>query len=89
MRFGSRSCILPIMTSCRHQKLVLVGGQGKKLRCRHCHLTIDEKELGDGYCPECQEVYGVRRRDFEEVETKSTGKGRYRCEDCGALIEVD
>ncbi len=77
------------MTTCRHQELVLVTRQGKKLCCRHCRLTIDEKELGEGYCPECQEVYRVQRRDFEEVEPEDNGTVRYRCEGCGTLIEVD
>lgn len=76
------------MPPCRHQKLVLLEKQGKKLRCHHCHLTIDEKELRDGFCPECQEVYGVRRRDFEEIKPKDDGKAQYRCEDCGAVIDV-
>ncbi len=77
------------MTTCRHKKLVLLEKQAKKIRCRHCHLTIDEKELGSGYCPECQEVYGLRRRDFEEVKTKDDGAVVYRCEDCGTLITTE
>lgn len=77
------------MSECTHQKLVLVGGRGKKLRCRHCHLTIDEKELGEDYCPECLENRGVRCRDFEELEAEAPAKVRYRCEVCGILIEVD
>ena len=84
-----QSCILILMTTCRHNKLVLLEKQAKKIRCRHCHLTIDEKELGSGYCPECQEVYGVRRRDFEEVKTKDEGAVVYRCEDCGTLITIE
>ena len=75
------------MTTCRHQKLVLIGEQGKKLRCRHCHLTIDERELGEGYCPECMEVSGVRRRDFEVLEPENN-ETTYRCEICGTLIRV-
>jgi len=77
------------MTSCRHNKLVLLEKRSNKVRCRHCHLTIDEKELRSGYCPECQEVYGVRRRDFEEVKTKDEGAVVYRCEDCGTLITIE
>ena len=77
------------MTTCRHKKLVLLEKQVKKFRCRHCHLTIDETELASGYCPECQEVYGVRRRDFEEVKTKDDGAVVYRCEDCGTLITIE
>ena len=88
-------CLLPpipvifvIMTICRHQKLVLIGSHGKKLRCRHCHLTIDEAELTQGYCPECMEVYGMQRRDFEAVEPEDNKSVTYRCEDCGILITV-
>ena len=76
------------MTPCRHTRLSLVMKGGKKLRCTHCHLTIDEEELADGHCPECWEVDGVRRRDFEEVQQKDDDKVQYRCEDCGALIEI-
>ena len=88
LRFECQSCILQFMTECIHQELVLVGGQGKKVRCRHCHLTIDEEELGEGYCPECREVNGVQRRDFEELESEEDGMVQYRCEGCGDLIEV-
>ena len=76
------------MTSCRHEKLVLVGPPGRKLRCRHCHLTLDEQELGQGCCPECLEVRGERHQDFDEIETQDDGTVLYRCEECGALIEV-
>ena len=74
------------MPQCKHQKLSLIPRQDKKLRCYHCNLTIDEKELADNYCPECYEVYGVRRRDFEQIETKADNKIRYSCEKCGAII---
>lgn len=77
------------MTTCRHNKLVLLEKQTNKIRCRHCHLMIDEKELGKACCPECQEVYGIRRRDFEEVKTEGEGSVVYRCEDCGALITTE
>lgn len=86
LRSKIQSCILIFMTTCRHKKLVLLEKKAKKIRCRHCHLTIDEKELGSGCCPECQEVYGVRRRDFEDVRIKDKGGVEYRCEDCGAII---
>ena len=76
------------MTTCRHQKLVLLEKQGKKLRCRHCHLTIGEEELGDGCCPECEEVSGSRHRDFEAVVPHDEGVVEYRCESCGALIKA-
>jgi Zn finger protein HypA/HybF involved in hydrogenase expression len=77
------------MTLCKHKKLILLEKKAKKIRCRHCHLTIDEKELAGGHCPECQEVYGVRRRDFEEVKIKNQGAVVYRCEDCGTLITIE
>ena len=81
--------MLLTMTACRHQELVLLKKEGKKLRCRHCHLTIGEEELGGDYCPECLEVRGERRRDFEEVALEDDGSVEYRCEGCGALIRVD
>ena len=74
------------MPRCDHQEMALLPPQDKKLRCRHCHLTIDGKELEDGYCPECYEVYNEKRRDFESVETEGDGKTRYICEKCGAII---
>ena len=74
------------MSHCNHQRLVLLNQQDKKLRCRHCHLTIDEEELADGHCPECYDAYGVKRRDFEQLEPEGDGKVRYRCEECGAII---
>lgn len=74
------------MASCNHQNLVLLAPQNKKVRCCHCHLTIDEKELADGDCPECYEVYGVRRRDFEQLEAEDEGETRYSCEKCSAII---
>jgi uncharacterized Zn finger protein len=61
---------------------------GERLRCRHCHLTIDEDELGNGSCPECLEARGVRHRDFEKIEPEEDDTVLYRCEDCGALIKV-
>ncbi|MFZ7110784.1 MAG: hypothetical protein ACOWYE_03790 [Desulfatiglandales bacterium] len=76
------------MTDCRHQKLVLIREPGKRLRCRHCHLTITETELGEGCCPECLEVSGLRHRDFEALEPEDN-KTAYRCEICGELIRAD
>lgn len=75
------------MTRCKHQTLVLLTQHGQKIRCRHCHLTINEGEVGDGYCPECYEVAGVRRSDFERIEAEVDEKIRYSCEQCGAIIE--
>lgn len=74
------------MSQCEHHKLVLLGAENKKLRCRHCHLTIDEEELPDGYCPECHAAFGVKRSDFEILEPESEGTTRYACETCGAII---
>jgi len=74
------------MSECTHQKLVLLAPQGKKVRCRYCHLTIDEADLVDGFCPECYEVHGVRRSDFEPIEAKSDNDTQYSCETCGAII---
>lgn len=75
------------MAVCLHQKLVLIAPQEKKVRCRYCHLIIGEEELSDGFCPECYEVHGVRRNDFEPVERPDDEGTRYRCEMCGAIIE--
>ena len=74
------------MNRCDHQEMTLLPQQDKKVRCRHCHLTINEKELTDAYCPECYEVYDIKRRDFEHVETEGDDKTRYICEKCGAII---
>ena len=71
---------------CQHQELVLLTPPDKKLRCRYCHLIIGEKELGDGNCPECFEVSGMKRRDFEPVEPEGEAAARYRCENCGTII---
>jgi Zn finger protein HypA/HybF involved in hydrogenase expression len=76
------------MTTCRHKNLVRLPGSKKKLRCKHCHLTIDSDELESDYCPECMEIRGIKNRDFEEIEPENNGIETYRCEDCGALIEV-
>ena len=75
------------MPHCNHQNLVLLTPQAKKLRCRHCHLTINEEELADGCCPECYEVYAVKRRDFDQLEPEDNGKTRYTCEECGIIIK--
>ena len=77
------------MTACRHLTLVQLPEKKNMLRCRHCHLTISPEELRGGYCPECLEVEGKRRRDFDEVEAAATGKIRYRCEQCGIIIETE
>jgi len=72
--------------------LVLLPDEKNKLRCRHCHLVIAPDELQGGYCPECYEAHGKKQYDFEEIEAGENGeneKTRYRCEDCGVIIEVE
>lgn len=76
------------MSSCPHHNLMLLPAAGQRLRCRHCHLTIDPEELGDSHCPECYEAHGEKRTDFETIEGAKAAVVRYRCEDCGAFIDV-
>ena len=76
------------MTSCKHDKLVLLPGEKGRLRCRHCHLTIGVDELGGSYCPECFESDGTKRYEFEEVAAVETNISRYRCEECGAIVKT-
>ena len=76
------------MPDCKHTVLTLMPQPESRLRCRHCHLTISPEELQGSYCPECYEAYGQKRSDFEEIEA-DTETTRYRCEDCGAIIEVE
>lgn len=76
------------MTSCKHSQLVLLAENKKsRLRCRHCHLTISPEELTEGYCPECFEIDGKKRYDFEKLEVKKSQITKYRCEKCGIIIE--
>ncbi len=75
------------MTSCDHSTLILLPDKENMLRCRHCHLKIKPDELGESYCPECFEVDGSKRYDFEEIAAAAAEIDRYRCEDCGAIIE--
>ena len=77
------------MTSCNHSNLVLLPGNKNRVRCRRCYLTIKADELGERYCPECFEMHGRKQYDFEEIPEKETGIARYRCEDCGVIIESD
>jgi predicted RNA-binding Zn-ribbon protein involved in translation (DUF1610 family) len=77
-----------MMDECRHQKLLLIKEDKTKLRCTHCHLTINEEELETDFCPECWETEGIRRRDFEKVEQKICKTDMYRCESCGAEIKT-
>jgi predicted RNA-binding Zn-ribbon protein involved in translation (DUF1610 family) len=77
------------MTSCKHLTLFLLPEKKNMLRCRHCHLTIDADELGGGYCPECFEIHGRKRYDFDTIEAEDKGTVRYRCEQCGIIIETE
>ena len=52
-------------------------------------MTIDVDELGDGCCPECFETDGERRYDFEEMETAKKETARYRCLECGIIVESE
>jgi hypothetical protein len=47
---------------------------------------LSAEELGDGCCPECFDVTGRRRYDFEDVAAGDDGGPRYRCEICGAIL---
>jgi predicted RNA-binding Zn-ribbon protein involved in translation (DUF1610 family) len=58
----------------------------KRLRCRHCHLTLMKNELPGDYCPECFETTGKKYDDFEEVHLTQEGAGSFRCEDCGEML---
>ncbi len=77
------------MNSCRHSRLVLLPEDEEKVRCRHCHLIITVDELNKGWCPECFEISGERRYDFEKIAASEGATVRYRCEECGAIIEGD
>ena len=77
------------MDPCRHRNLILVKQNINKLRCTHCHLTIDEDELDTDFCPECWESERIKRRNFEKVEHKDTDTSTYRCEGCGLEIKTE
>jgi predicted RNA-binding Zn-ribbon protein involved in translation (DUF1610 family) len=72
--------------SCKHSTLELLPERKRTLRCRQCHLTIAEEELGDGYCPECFDTHGAKNFDFETAPIIGGNVTRYRCEECGAII---
>lgn len=77
------------MDRCPHVRLTLLRPSTEtRLRCRHCHLTISEAELGGAPCPECLEAHGRRRRDFERIEVTLNETTRMRCEDCGLVTEA-
>lgn len=73
------------MSECKHHNLTLLPQTAQRLRCRQCNLTIKADELEFDYCPECFEVSGKKRYDFEQVVFGP--KTQYRCENCGAIIE--
>lgn len=50
-------------------------------------MTIEADELRDGYCPECFEMDGGKRYEFEEINGENNGQARYRCLGCGAIVE--
>jgi hypothetical protein len=50
-------------------------------------LTINITELNNNYCPECFEVSGKKRYDFDEVIDSKPETIKYRCEDCGMIID--
>ena len=75
------------MNSCKHNVLTLLSNNSKRLKCRHCHLTIKPDELKEGYCPECFEAYGKKRYDFEEIDLETDNITQYRCEECHAIIK--
>ncbi|HJX08921.1 MAG TPA: hypothetical protein VJ733_00275 [Candidatus Binatia bacterium] len=75
------------MTSCNHSALELLPEIRKRLRCRYCHLTIAEEEIGAGFCPECFANSRSKRYDFEELVATGEGIARYRCEQCGAIVK--
>ncbi len=78
---------MPDMSGCQHTTLELLVQRKSTMRCRHCHLTIAGDELGDGYCPECFATWGAKRYEFDKLEFADTVGVRYRCEECGAMIE--
>ena len=50
-------------------------------------MTIDADELSDSYCPECYEATGYKKFDFDPVSSTDTKTTRYRCEECGIVLE--
>jgi hypothetical protein len=75
------------MSKCTHKTLTLLKERSDRLRCRKCHLVISAEELGGGCCPECYAVSGERHYDFEELSPSDPEVTKYRCDQCGALIE--
>lgn len=77
------------MDACRHTTLVLLTAPKNRVRCLHCHLTIERTELNNGFCPECFDARGEKRYDFEDVLAPATEGADYRCEDCGITIHCE
>ncbi|MBW1642347.1 MAG: hypothetical protein JRI53_09975 [Deltaproteobacteria bacterium] len=77
------------MNTCSHANLIQLPQPEKKLRCQHCHLTIKADELKQGYCPECFEMNGDKRYEFETIDVKEPAATQYKCEDCGVIIESE
>ena len=75
------------MHPCSHNNLMQLPEAEKKLRCQHCHLTLKPDELNQDYCPECFERSGDKRYDFKTIVAKEPASTKYRCEDCGIIIE--
>lgn len=75
------------MSRCRHKTLTLLTERGERLRCKKCHLVISANELGGGCCPECYAEGGERHYDFEVLAAKEEEITKYRCDQCGSLIE--
>lgn len=69
--------------------LELLPQTKNKLRCQHCHLTINVDELGEGYCPECFEIDGRKQYEFEEIAPVDREVSRYRCSECGIIIKSE
>lgn len=75
------------MSGCNHKTLTLLKERGDRLRCKRCYLVISADELGGGYCPECYAVDTERHYDFEALAVTEKEITKYRCEQCGVLIE--
>lgn len=75
------------MHPCSHKTLTLLAERGNRLRCKKCHLVISADELGGGCCPECYAEGGERHYDFEALAANEEEITKYRCEQCGAMIE--
>ncbi len=75
------------MNGCRHRNLETLPGEKKRVRCRRCNLVISAEELGGGYCPECYETSGLRHYEFENISNDGETLIRYRCEECGEVLE--